>query len=643
MRLLLVALTVFSFTLIGCKNKTAEKPVEKEVKPMEVMEIEDPHSYSEPNNCIVTHLDLDLHIDFNDKILSGVASWNIDNKRDAKEIIFDTKKLSINKVWLDDGVTTTYELGEANETFGQPLKVAVQPSTQVVHIEYTTDPDAGALMWLEPSQTQGKEHPFFFTQSQAILARTWLPCQDGPGVRYTYNAKVKTPEGLIAVMSAENPTATNEDNIYSFEMTQPVPSYLMALVVADLEFRDIGDRTGVYAEPAMIDAAEYELGEMQTMLEKAEALYGPYRWERYDVVFLPPSFPFGGMENPRLTFATPTIITGDRSLTALIAHELAHSWSGNLVTNATWDDFWLNEGFTVYFEQRIMEEVYGRDFSEMLALLSFQGLLGELEQFEADGAMEDTHLKLDMTGRDPDEGMSAIAYDKGYLFLRMLEENYGRERFDAFLKKYFQENSFKVMTTEVFLTYLNDHLLSQDPAMAKTCQVDAWVYGPGLPENCPVIRSEKLEILDTYLKGVFEDGNVDFADIDTTGWTPQEFLYFAANVPKDIDASMANRIDAHFRFTTSTNSEILGQWFKVVARLQYEPAMEAMESFLVRVGRRKFLEPIYKALVAQPSGIEIAEDIYSKAKVNYHAVARETIEEIIEEALKPYEKEQNKD
>jgi len=637
MRLLVMALTVLSLTLSGCKTKTAEQQVEKaDETPDEVpageMAIDDPHSYSEPNNCIVTHLNLDLNIDFNDKVLSGVASWNIDNKRDATQIIFDSKKLNVTKVWLDEGGDTKYSFGPDHEVFGQALTIDILPTTQVVHIEYSTHPDAEALMWLEPSQTQGKEHPFFFTQSQAILARTWIPCQDGPGVRYTYTAKVKTPEGLIAAMSAENPTETTENNIYSFQMTQPVPSYLMALVVADLEFREVGDRTGVYAEPAMIDAAEYELGEMQTMLEKAEALYGPYRWERYDVVFLPPSFPFGGMENPRLTFATPTIITGDRSLTALIAHELAHSWSGNLVTNATWDDFWLNEGFTVYFEQRIMEEVYGRDFSEMLALLSYQGLLGELEDFEAENAMRDTHLKLDMEGRNPDDGMSAIAYDKGYLFLRMLEESYGRERFDAFLKDYFQTNSFKVMTTEGFLAYLDEHLLAQDRTLAEGCMIDAWVYGPGLPENCPVIESSKLKALDAYLEGLFVEESITFTDVDTTGWAPQEYLYFAANLPMSIDEQTAAGIDEYFHFTTSTNSEILGQWFKTVARIQYEPGLQAMESFLIQVGRRKFLEPIYKELAGNESGLALAQGIYAQAKPNYHAVAKETIEEILAEA-----------
>ena len=630
MRLHLAALTLLSVALTGCKPNATDKPVEPVQEAVEQPLIEDPHSFSQPNNCIVTHLDLDLSIDFNHKTLSGVASWNIDNKREAGEIIFDTKGLNIEEVWLDDGIDTEFSFGKEHEIFGQPLVISLQPEAKTVHIKYSTNPDAEALMWLEPDQTQGRK-PFFFTQSQAILARTWIPCQDGPGIRYTYNARVKTPPGLLAVMSAENPTQVVEENVYEFKMEQPVPSYLMALVVADLEFREVGDRTGVYAEPAMIEAAAYELGEMQTMLEKAEALYGPYRWERYDVVFLPPSFPFGGMENPRLTFATPTIITGDRSLTALIAHELAHSWSGNLVTNATWNDFWLNEGFTVYFEQRIMEEVYGRELSEMLALLSYKGLLGELETFAEDDAMDDTHLKLDMANRNPDDGMSAIAYDKGYMFLRMLEESFGRDVFDAFLKNYFDTHAFQVMTTEGFLEYLEANLLSSNAEVATSCQIDAWVYGPGLPDNCPTINSSKLKRLDDWIHQ-YSSGEITVSEIDTAGWTPQEHLYFVASLPEDIQLDMVEDVDDYFHFTESTNSEILGKWFKIVARTRYEPAYEAMQGFLVRVGRAKFLEPIYSELCKSVDGFNQALYIYELAAPNYHAIARQAVDEIIEKS-----------
>ncbi|MBI3141815.1 MAG: aminopeptidase, partial [Bacteroidetes bacterium] len=399
--------------LVGCPGKGHEAKTPATPVPSIPVMHNDPHSYAKPEISRVAHLHLDLSIDFDAKTLSGTATWDIVHTDDAGETVFDTKGLTIEEVWLDQGLPATWKLGNEDPILGAPLTVDIGRHTKSISIRYRTAPGAEALMWLDPSQTQGKEHPFLFTQSQAILARTWLPCQDGPGLRYTYRAQVQAPVGLMVAMSATNPVVTSPTGRYSFEMKQPVPSYLMALVCGNLVFSPIGNRTGVYAEPELIEAAAYELGDMESMLETAETLYGPYAWERYDVVFLPPSFPFGGMENPRLTFATPTIITGDRSLTALIAHELAHSWSGNLVTNATWDDFWLNEGFTVYFEQRIMEALYGREYSEMLALLSYQGLLDELEDFELHGAIEDTHLKLHLQGRDPDDGLSAIAYDKG--------------------------------------------------------------------------------------------------------------------------------------------------------------------------------------------------------------------------------------
>lgn len=634
MRLLLILTCGIAIFMFSCKPKveieTQPKTEEKDSSSMLNNIIEDPHSYSKPNEAIVKHLNLNLEIDFETKTLEGIAKWDISFPQQASQIIFDTKELEVEKVWLNNDEETTFSIGDFNEIFGAPLFVSINDSTESVSIQYKTTHGAEALMWLEPSQTQGKKYPFFFTQSQAILARTWIPCQDGPGVRYTYEATVKTPDGLLAAMSASNPTEKSEDNTYHFEMNQPIPSYLMALVCGDLEFRNIGDQTGVYAEPALIEAAAYELDEMQTMLESAEELYGAYAWERYDVVFLPPSFPFGGMENPRLTFATPTIITGDRSLTALIAHELAHSWSGNLVTNATWNDFWLNEGFTVYFEQRIMEAIYGREYSEMLALLSFQGLISELEDFETEHAMDDTHLKLDLEGRNPDDGLSAIAYDKGYLFLRMLEESYGRERFDVFLKNYFKENSFKVMTTEKFITYLNAQLLAQDQKLAESCMIDSWIYGPGLPDNCPIITSTKLEAIDTYIEDYFLNANMDIAQIDTSNWTAHEYIYFVANIPTDVEKLQLRLIDKHFNFTNSTNNEILGKWFPLAVKADYKDAYVAMERFLVNIGRRKFLTPIYKALCEGTEGWVLANAIYAKAKANYHAVAKNTIEELFE-------------
>ena len=626
-RILLLALFITAINACKPNKSTNTNPTSKVDSSInDNMTFNDIHSFANTNEVMVKHLDLDIKIDFTLKRISGTANWTINNPQ-AQEIIFDTKHLDINQVLDENGNELEWKYGVNDSILGVPLIIQLANNTSKVQIKYGTTKHSEALMWLDKEQTADKESPFLFTQSQAILARTWIPCQDGPGVRFTYNATVEAPKSLLVAMSATNPTEKNGSGIYQFKMEQPIPSYLMALVCGDLVFKPIGERTGVYAEPSVIEAASYELADMQKMLESAEEMYGPYSWEQFDVVFLPPSFPFGGMENPRLTFATPTIIAGDRSLTALIAHELAHSWSGNLVTNATWDDFWLNEGFTVYFEQRIMEKLYGREYAEMLALLSYQGLLDELEVFKNENKLEDTHLKLDLKGRNPDDGLSAIAYDKGYLFLRMLEESYGREKFDAFLKKYFTENSFKVMTTDAFIDYLNKNLLESDPEIAKNCQIDAWIFGAGLPSNCPIIKSDKFQIIDSLL--VEWKNTNDLSIFKSAEWSTQEWLHFIKNLPSDITVSQMENIDEKFGFTQSSNAEILGEWFKIVAQKRYEPGYEKMDSFLVNVGRRKFLTPIYEKLLSSTEGTEQAKNIYNKARPNYHAVSRETIDALL--------------
>ena len=415
----------------------------------------DLHSFSEPHDVVTTHLDLDVEVDFREEVISGVARYQIENKTGSKQLVLDANGLQIDKVTIQDK-ECSFHLSEKDSILGRALIIDIEKDTKEVSIYYSSARNAKALQWLNPKQTAGKKHPFLFTQSQAILARTWLPCQDSPGVRFSYTAKVKVPKDLLAVMSAGNPTEKNDDGIYNFKMKQAIPAYLMALGVGDLVFESLGQHTGVYAEPEIIEKAAYEFAETEDMLKIAEDMYGKYSWDRYDMLVLPPSFPFGGMENPRLTFVTPTILAGDRSLTALIAHELAHSWSGNLVTNKTWDDFWLNEGFTVYFERRIMERLEGREYADMLSLLGKQDLENEVESIGH--THNDTHLKLNLSGRDPDEGLTDVAYEKGFFLLRLIEESVGRKQFDIFLKKYFSENAFKVMDTEEFIVYLNNNL-----------------------------------------------------------------------------------------------------------------------------------------------------------------------------------------
>lgn len=583
----------------------------------------DTHSYAQPEQALTTHLSLNLEVDFEQKKLAGFARFNISNNG-ADVIYFDTKNLNIQKVTLGtDESPTTFQLGEEQPFLGTALEVAITPSTELVTIYYETTPDgAAALDWLEPIQTADKKHPFLFTQGQAILTRTWIPCQDSPGIRISYDAKITVPNDLMAVMSASNPQEKNESGVYNFKMEQPIPPYLLALAVGDLKFAPIGERTGVYAEPSVVEAAAYEFADMEKMLEAAEDLYGPYLWDRYDVIVLPPSFPFGGMENPRLTFATPTIIAGDRSLTALIAHELAHSWSGNLVTNATWDDFWLNEGFTVYFERRIMEAVYGKDYADMLALLGYQDLQADVEDLGPQS--EDTHLKLDLEGRDPDDGMTDIAYEKGAFFLQMLEEKAGREKFDAFLKQYFETHKFQTIDTEKFVAYLKANLIQP---LQLEVNLDEWIYGPGIPTNIPKVQSTRFEQVNAQIEA-FQSG-ADIGSLETKDWSPHEWLHFIRAIPEETSKARMAALDAAFGLSQSGNSEILMAWMERSIRTGYsEVNIDVIEAFLIKVGRRKFLTPLYRALI-ETGQIERARSIYEKAKANYHAVSRGTIEALL--------------
>ncbi len=594
----------------------------------------DVHTFAVPEDAKITHLDLKLNVDFETKILSGVATYNIEVQNNIDKIYLDTRSLTIEKVEVD-GQKAEFELANEVEHLGQKLSIPVTPQSKKVTITYQTSSTAEALQWLAPSQTAGKKSPFLFTQSQAILARTWVPTQDSPGIRFTYSAEITVPKDLMAVMSAENPQQKNESGVYSFKMEQPISAYLLALAVGDLRFQPIGERTGVYAEPSVISKAAYEFEEMDKMLEAAEKLYGKYAWGRYDLIVLPPSFPFGGMENPRLTFATPTILAGDRSLTSLVAHELAHSWSGNLVTNATWNDFWLNEGFTVYFENRIMEEVYGKDYAEMLALISYQDLKDEVDGMTSEGKAEDTRLKLELKDRNPDDGVSAIAYDKGFYLLKLIENTVGREKFDVFLNKYFTEYAFKTTNTEDFLTYLDKNLLSQVEGSMETINPKEWIYKTGIPANIPTIKSERYDKAIAAAQS-WKDGK-PAAQLDTKDWAYQQWLFFLRALPNELTSQQMGELDKQFKFSATGNNEVLGEWLVKVAHNQYEKSYPQMRKFLVNVGRRKFLSPIYGQLVGNEKTLPLAKDIYKEAKPNYHFVASSSIEKMIAEKEKAKE------
>jgi len=610
---------VFLLLLCACNpQKMSDKHTDPISNTPKMIYVNDPHSYSLPEEAAVTHLFLDIEVDFDEKIISGTAHYDIVQNSETNKIVFDVNNLDIQKIVLNDEEEVQCKQSDFKEYFGSSIEIPIHKNTKKVSITYATSPGAEAVQWQPKEQTTGKKYPFLFTQSQAILARTWLPCQDSPGVRYTYDAKVKVPSEMLALMSASNPTEKNAEGVYTFKMEQPIPAYLMALAVGDLVFQRIGARTGVYAEPEVIEKGAYELGDMQKMLESAEELYGEYRWDQYDVLFLPPSFPFGGMENPRLTFATPTIIAGDKSLTSLIAHELAHSWSGNLVTNATWNDFWLNEGFTVYFEYRIMEKLYGADYTNMLRRLGHDELKEELKELDA----RDTHLKMHLEGRNPDDGLTGVPYEKGHHFLRMLEHTFGREAFDEFLSNYFNEFAFKTTTTEVFLDYMDANLVQK---YGKEVNVEDWVYSPGLPSNLVQIESDLFANVDEQRKTWINGGAVDAIPYGT--YSTHEKLHLLRGL-EDLSQTQMQTLDNAFGLTNSTNAEVQCVWYGKAVEFGYSEAYPAMENFLINVGRRKFLTPLYKAM-KENNELAMAKDIYGKARENYHAVSKNTMDDLL--------------
>lgn len=594
---------------------------------------QDFHSYSNPHQIRVNHLDLELHVFFDQRVLQGTVVLSFERLAVDGEhpLIVDTRDLSITKTEISingsNYFPTSFSVGPSDPILGAPLIIQLPQlpdKVNQVRIEYSTSPHASGLQWLDPPQTAGKNEPFMFTQSQPIHARSWIPLQDSPQVRVTYSAKVRTPRDLLAVMSAGNHPEEPRDGNYSFKMDQPIPSYLIALAVGDLTFKSLSQRTGVYAETPVIEKAAWEFAETEKMIEVAERLYGPYRWERYDLLVLPPSFPWGGMENPRLTFISPTVLTGDKSLISLVAHELAHAWSGNLVSNATWRDFWLNEGFTVYVERRILEEVYGRPRAEMEAVLGRQNLENNLATLES----KDKIMHIDLKGRDPDAGITRIPYDKGALFLRHLEETFGRAHFDQFLRGYFNHFAFQSITTADFIAYLRKSLLDKEPQLAVVVPVDEWIYQANIPSTAPQPKSNAFEEVERQAEQWLR-GEIPASNIQAASWTTHEWLHFLRYLPQELNMSKIEELDQTFQLTHSANPEIAHQWLLMAIQNHYEPAYPRLKEFLTSTGRRKLIKPLYEELVKTPEGNELARTIYDQARPTYHPIAVATIDKIV--------------
>lgn len=626
MRLFASILSVIAcLTVAGCGGAGGDAINAPKVAPILTSEdAKDDQSYAQPELARVTHVDLDLDLEFDKQIVSGSAMLDILADQGVDTVVLDDDGLDIQSVTDGKGKPLDYEVGETVEGKGAPLTITMGDAREIT-IAYSAG-DAAALQWLTPEQTAGGKLPYLLSQGQPTLNRTWIPTQDSPGIRQTWSARITAPEALTVVMSGLSEGEPEElgdgRRAFTFEMDKPVAPYLIAIAAGDIVFKELGPRSGVWSEPSMIEAAAAELVDTEKMIDAAEALYGPYRWGRYDMIVLPPSFPYGGMENPVMTFLTPTFIAGDRSLTGLVAHELAHSWSGNLVTNANWTDSWLNEGVTSYFENRIVEEIYGKKRADQEAALSFVAIEETLAEVGSDdpGTALNQPVKVDSIG-------SAIVYDKGAYFLRTVESIVGRERFDAWLTQWFDNHAFQPATSAMILADMEANLV-KDESEADALKLREWIYDTGLPDNVARPDPAAFAEVDAAAKAYSADRKLDAAAWAT--WTSAERQRFLAKIPRKLSVSDLAALDTGLKLSASGNNEELFLWLELAMQNRYNPAVQATETFLATVGRRKFVAPLFEALMDQGAwGQPIAKRIYAKTRPSYHAVTQGTVDELV--------------
>ncbi|KAJ8766003.1 hypothetical protein K2173_020519 [Erythroxylum novogranatense] len=614
----------------------------------------DPHSFTDSENPLTTHISLSLYFDFPSSTIHAAALLSLSGPHSGS-LSLDARSLSVHKV-LDPNTLTPlpFSLSQLHPVKGHNLTVTLNNQTSIL-ILYSTSPSSSALQWLSPPQTFNKAHPFVYTQCQSIHARSVFPCHDTPAARICYSARLNIPRQLSAVMSARHcdrrdPVAGDVSEgftddigfklqtlwlaegrvVEEFVMEQPIPPYLFAFAVGELGFREVGPRTRVYSEAVVgvLDAAAREFAGTEEMIRQGEKLFGEYVWERFDLLVLPPSFPYGGMENPRMVFLTPTVIKGDSSGAQVVAHELAHSWTGNLITNKNNEHFWLNEGFTTYAERRIVEVVQGEDRATLNIGIGWRGLNEEIERF-ADN-LEFTKLRTNQEGVDPDDVYSQVPYEKGFQFLFRIERQIGRPAFDEFLKKYISNFKFKSIDTETFLDFLKANV----PGIEKDIDLQLWTEGTGIPPDAyePV---SKLYAKIISLANEFKVGRMPRED-EVADWQGQEWELYLENLPKSVEASQILALDARYRLSESKDYEVKVAFLELTISCRCRDYYGEVEKSLKEVGRMKYLRPLYTALV-QGSGKEeekiLAKRVFAEARECYHPIAQGVVESIFTKHL----------
>ncbi|MCW5834238.1 MAG: M1 family metallopeptidase [Labilithrix sp.] len=579
----------------------------------------DPHSYADDAQPRTKSFDWRATVDFAARVLHAEVTLHFAEPAAGGPLDLDTRALDVDAVLDASGAPLEHTLHAADPILGRRLEIAVPPGARSVRVRYRTSPEASALQWLTPEQTLGTQHPYLFSQCQAIHARSVLPCQDTPSVRQTFTASIDVPSRLRAVMAAAplSRELHGERAVERFEMPQPIPPYLFALAVGDLASKDLSPRSRVWAEPAALEAAAWEFERVEEHLRAAEALFGPYDWDRFDLLVMPPSFPYGGMENPRLTFLTPSLLAGDRSLVNVVAHELAHSWTGNLVTNATAEHFWLNEGFTVFAERRILEALEGPEMAALHAAIGHQKLQQAFAQHAA--RPELTKLRTHLVGIDPDEAFSVVPYEKGYFFLKALEAAAGRAAFDALLARWLGAHRFGAVTTDDFLALVEREI----PGLLAEVDAKAWVDAPGLPATFRAPDSARL-------RAVLELVGRAPAPGETKGWSVTEWVLYLEAMPRPSPLAVCEELDRAYGLTAAKNPEVLVSWLTLACESGLaDGVLPRVEEVLGRTGRMKYLKPLYRALAARPETKPLAQRLFAELRARYHPIAQQVVRGVV--------------
>jgi leukotriene-A4 hydrolase len=588
------------------------------------MKFHDPHSFADPAQGKITHIDFDIDVDFSQRVLAVEAIYHLDHPVNGS-LFLDTRDLTIERIHTD-GQDLVWEIDAHDPISGDRLHLKDVKSLSQFTIRLLTSPAASALQWLTPAQTAGKKHPFLYSQCQSIHARSIFPCQDSPSLRFTFQARLQVPSPLVAVMGAAT-TGTQrkgKHNAYTFRMDQPIPAYLFALAAGDIAFREIGPRTGIYAEPEVVQSAAWEFAENERKLSEGEKLFGPYLWDRYDVIIMPPSFPYGGMENPRLTFLSPLYILGDRTWTNVISHELAHAWTGNLVTNASWEHFWLNEGCTTYAEMRISEALDGFEAMQLDAAIYAQLLLEDMQLFGMDSNL--TCLKTSLAGIDPDDVFSRIPYYKGYFFMRRLEEAVGRQRFDKFIRKYIEAYKFQTIATDEFIAFLRQEL----PEAFERVDVQSWVFEPGILDGALDVES-RLYDLAISVSHAYKQGKLPQKD-EIEGWISGQVYAFLLDLPESIPTEDCAYLDELFEFKSRWNSALQAVFLALSIRSGYREILARVERFVETIGRGIYLSRIFRAMIAEEWTRPLARPLFMRVRERHHPVTVAKIDGILRKA-----------